>query len=1094
MASWSWESGGSTGTATGGSKGWSWEQTKPAAPKPSSGGGSSGGLLGLVENLGSDVYHTVTDIPSGLARLGSQVAYDSRHYPVSLNPITDYHRAVAAWNDPHSLFGGGIAPAVRSEKHIYGSALHGNFHPLYEHPLTPILDIATIASGGGAGALRAARLGAFGERAAQFARADRTLTSGGLTETLNSSRTLQGRLRQARYDKFSQTHPDLPLVGANPRLARISTIRAGRNMMRSLIPVGEFRRIVAPLSRDEQRALHIAAEGVPLDERISFYRNLPQQTKLTRAYVKAIDRPGVRAAIENPSERMVAAVNAARDLEAKAGQRLIDTGQLTPEIRAERALLPQRIMQGGSGDFTRAVLEPTEAERAAGITAGFHGQAAPGFSYQEAAQADGSILANIHPDSLGAASRGVLVRLRGNTAEIEVSSLPAEMRGQGLGSGMYRAAAEWAKQRGARVFQADRAEVSTEAQRVWQSMSEHPPPGWIAGPDRTLVRSAENGANPVFGAPFRFPHASAETQPGLFTSPKQAPAGKVKPLGQLKKNAGARARAAAFGTMPEQYISDYLQTQRHEELLRMQHDVMGKVGQPLDEALPGGKNPTEHYYRPSHNRSTTQPIPRPVREEQALMQDLTTPNERETGLAHTAQESVFTAKNAPADVREALHAGDIKRLNELGVKRVPAAFGKRYAANFAGTSPVTRFFFDRPLDVWRAVTLNARPAWMVNNLVGNNLMYFLRHPSGAGSYLRALARTERGDDKIRQLWRWTVKHPTIRRKYERVFQQVAPEIHESGLYATQTRQVNAGVYQQHLDNSAAFQAAKKLALPAKAIVSPIRAVGHGITFLERHIAENAPREAAMMRELEPLTRKLRAAGMSWEDALKSLDRRQVELAVDRTLDFLGDFNAMTPFERRYVRRVIPFWSWYRVIVKVSGKYAADYPARVNLLHQMALQAQGEDKNLPSWLRGEIQLGPVKGGVQPVLSTTGLNPYQTLTQLATENPIALTNPFIQAAGVGAFNTDPFLGGAYRGWGASKGATLPDVLRRFLGSVAYESVPGRLGQQLTGPTHSTLYQPKTYGHVGPVPINDYLLQYLGLPLRHVKVAQAKAERNR
>jgi hypothetical protein len=56
-----------------------------------------------------------------------------------------------------------------------------------------------------------------------------------------------------------------------------------------------------------------------------------------------------------------------------------------------------------------------------------------------------------------------------------------------------------------------------------------------------------------------------------------------------------------------------------------------------------------------------------------------------------------------------------------------------------------RYLFERPTQVWRAIVLGYRPAFLVNNLVGNHLLYALRFagPAGAKAYLDAV-RSVRG--------------------------------------------------------------------------------------------------------------------------------------------------------------------------------------------------------------------------------------------------------------------------------------------------------------------------------------------------------------
>jgi hypothetical protein len=200
---------------------------------------------------------------------------------------------------------------------------------------------------------------------------------------------------------------------------------------------------------------------------------------------------------------------------------------------------------------------------------------------------------------------------------------------------------------------------------------------------------------------------------------------------------------------------------------------------------------------------------------------------------------------------------------------------------------------------------------------------------------------------------------------------------------------------------------------------------------------------------------------------------------------------MNTTERRVIKRIVPFESWYRVIVQVSAKFAVHYPGRVNLLHSIAQAYNADNRQLPSWLKGAIPLGAEKNGVQGMLTTQGLNPYQTVTQLASENPAGVLNPFIGAGIIGATGVDPFNMSTYYGPGANTQGGPGGFARRAGGSFLSGLAPVATAQKVAGKTPSTLYEPKTYGHLGPVPINDALLQYLGLPIRHVKKKAAAAD---
>jgi hypothetical protein len=492
-------------------------------------------------------------------------------------------------------------------------------------------------------------------------------------------------------------NPDKAIVGANPRLARISTIRSVRQMARARMPARLFQKVTAPLTRDEKFAFHIGAEGVPLPERISFYRNELEQnpTKVLRDYVHRLESPGVADVIEHPRPEFTAALHEGKALEQKAGENLMGSGELTAETRRDRAIMPQEVLRP---DY------PTPIE--------------------------GNL---VHPD---------------------------------------------------------------------------------------------------FPTAFRFPHIGEEAgKPGLFTTPSAA-SGLREPRtpGFLRHSEGVRLRTARLMTNPEVLTHDYLSTMRHAHLNDLRENVLRPVSKELDPNLHGGKLPDEHYF--FEHRSTR--VPRDVREQQALGQDLGVVDERgrETAVGALANQTVFNSHDMPLELRNK----SVEQLKEMGVRRVPAAFAKKYRSNFAGTGPghaelrrqaarrVARAHPERAAGVdGQQPRRQRRPVRAA-----------LRRPDGAAAYLRVLLNTEKGDGKIIQLRNYTMRIPTLRRKYGRLFDEIAPELHGSGLYSANVKITHGGVYAgTKLERAAASRAAKVIGIPAKAVWYPIRAVGRGITSFER---------------------------------------------------------------------------------------------------------------------------------------------------------------------------------------------------------------------------------------------------------------------
>jgi hypothetical protein len=112
--------------------------SKPAAPAKS-GGGHHGGLLGrvlgdsakLASNFGKDVKDAAFGIPTGVVQLAE--------HPIHSTEMM----AKATWHDWSPLFHGNV---------------HQFAHQTFEHPLAPLLDLATVFSAGAGGASLAGKL------------------------------------------------------------------------------------------------------------------------------------------------------------------------------------------------------------------------------------------------------------------------------------------------------------------------------------------------------------------------------------------------------------------------------------------------------------------------------------------------------------------------------------------------------------------------------------------------------------------------------------------------------------------------------------------------------------------------------------------------------------------------------------------------------------------------------------------------------------------------------------------------------------------------------------------------------------------------
>lgn len=118
---------------------------------------------------------------------------------------------------------------------------------------------------------------------------------------------------------------------------------------------------------------------------------------------------------------------------------------------------------------------------------------------------------------------------------------------------------------------------------------------------------------------------------------------------------------------------------------------------------------------------------------------------------------------------------------------------------------------------------------------------------------------------------------------------------------------------------------------------------------------------------------------------------------------MGTFDEMTPFERRVVRNVFPFYAWSRHITQLAFRTAIDNPQR--MMWTMHLGTYGADptkQELP-WMKGSFQVG------QDLFSTSFVNPFNDVANqnmfTSLDGAIRATSPGLKiAAGVAGYDAN------------------------------------------------------------------------------------------
>lgn len=260
--------------------------------------------------------------------------------------------------------------------------------------------------------------------------------------------------------------------------------------------------------------------------------------------------------------------------------------------------------------------------------------------------------------------------------------------------------------------------------------------------------------------------------------------------------------------------------------------------------------------------------------------------------------------------------------------------------------------------------------------------------------------------------------------------------------------------------------------------------------------------------------------------MRLLDGDEVlrERIVEQVLSDLIDYRGMSAAERIHVRRVIPFYGWLRGISAWTLDLGYNHPEE--LLGLAMASTIGQDENAdwnaatPGFMHGAIRIGNEQDGIQRIVNTQGLNPLSTIADMAsltkgllTDNPaqslaggtaVGQLNPFARTLAQATLNKGNDFATGYPMM--MPGQTLNQEQPRTL----WPSWPGAaLGGFIASTPQGVLYanakaqginQAQGAGSVVSTsgvyrsPLSDYLLTYLGLPLRNVDTAGAADRQQR
>jgi len=352
----------------------------------------------------------------------------------------------------------------------------------------------------------------------------------------------------------------------------------------------------------------------------------------------------------------------------------------------------------------------------------------------------------------------------------------------------------------------------------------------------------------------------------------------------------------------------------------------------------------------------------------------------------------------------------------------------------------------KPLTIWRSIVLGTRPAFLVNNLLGNHLLYAIEWggKDGLNGYIDMMVanlpeKRQRGTSDPSEptpepsgaramdaLWDAGLSGHSLDEKLITIMANgyFPTSVGTRGTFGgTQTpvRSASQNPLSEKWIAGVTFelpsikrdQAGTRIGKKRRLI--RFQDLGLGVIPATQAITETSLRQAAMYAELRGAAK---AAGLVGRLARTKNVLRRSGMMSGETIDFnrlyiqmlendpklqakvsnsvlegLGNYFDLGAIERHYVRQAAPFYSWYKAITSITLRMPFDHPAKSTMLRAVAAVGIEEtiaDGEVPSYLLGHVDLRPglvnaIPGlgtiaGRQPILTTNGINPFQTVAEV------------------------------------------------------------------------------------------------------------------
>lgn len=346
------------------------------------------------------------------------------------------------------------------------------------------------------------------------------------------------------------------------------------------------------------------------------------------------------------------------------------------------------------------------------------------------------------------------------------------------------------------------------------------------------------------------------------------------------------------------------------------------------------------------------------------------------------------ARKAIEKLNTKLQKTTLDDLKDAKVYAIPKYVADQFQSGFLqGFAPSRmRFFWDKPRDLWMSSTLGLNPRWFIYRMMGNIIFAGVSHPTAIP---RMFGWSRAKNNEIIEVLMNDTLTANGKNLLERFGQgYAAAEAQRIGLLLGKGRRKKLGLppgsgekfrewgsaadefpdATRRLDIiynarwAAPFKKVSRTITQAVNVMEQAERRGIGLSIYAKQVGKQLDSNIALARKL----------------ALEGVDEPSVAKMIEGANWTLGNYTNLSPLERDVIRRfLMPFYPFYRHMVKFALRMPWDHPMKSQVLRLINQVDEDMGPHLPDYLSGAVYLGEM-GGMPTYWNITRWNPLAELT--------------------------------------------------------------------------------------------------------------------